>query len=393
MQPKEVSILLRLQSAFRKFPKGLFIQSFKSGLLPWAFYLLPKLLSRVPHTLRLVPFIIIILVSLTFNLLPAPGHAAQVTLAWDKSPESDIVGYKIHYGIISGNYDYSVNIGNYTSCNISGLEENTTYYFAATAYNAIGESDFSEEIVYSVSFESDPSSDPDPSTDLLSEIIIDNGNAGTFFTGKWRISRSPNSYGDDSLYSREQGARYNFETILDGSYLVSLWWTANSTNRCSRVPVEIYDGDTRIAAVEVNQQTNGEQWNELGEYSFNGTARVTVVSTGSCITGVDAVEFASYEAPELSIYQITAAAGSGGIISPAGEATVSAGASAIYTIQADTYYHIADVKVDGNSVGAVTSYTFKDVTADHAITASFDADTIPPESGKSGASRKWWRRR
>ena len=41
----------------------------------------------------------------------------------------------MHYGTISGVYAYNVNVGNNTSCTISGLEEGTTYYFAATAYN------------------------------------------------------------------------------------------------------------------------------------------------------------------------------------------------------------------------------------------------------------------
>ena len=177
----------------------------------------------------------------------------------------------MHYGTTSGSYDYSVDVGTSTSCTISKIEPDQTYYFAATAYNEIGESDFSEELVYRVS------SEPDPSNEPLNEVIIDNSDESTFFTGTWTISSGPNPYGDESLYSQNRGSRYTFEAALGGNYVVSLCWTEHSS-RCSRVPVEIYDGGALLETVEVNQQTNGGQWNELGEYLFNGTARVVVVS-------------------------------------------------------------------------------------------------------------------
>ena len=51
--------------------------------------------------------------------------------------------------------------------------------------------------------------------------------------------------------------------------------------------------------------------------------------------------------------------------------TVNYGANQTFTITPDAGYHVADVLVDGASVGAVTSYTFTNVTADHTISASF----------------------
>jgi hypothetical protein len=70
-------------------------------------------------------------------------------------------------------------------------------------------------------------------------------------------------------------------------------------------------------------------------------------------------------------YTITATAGSGGAISPSGPVTVNYGASQSFTITANPGYRLSDVKVDGSSVGVVSSHTFTNVTADHAITASF----------------------
>jgi hypothetical protein len=57
----------------------------------------------------------------------------------------------VHYGTTSGNYEYIVDVGNTTSCSISGLTEGTTYYLAATAYNTNNvESNISEELVHTV---------------------------------------------------------------------------------------------------------------------------------------------------------------------------------------------------------------------------------------------------
>jgi hypothetical protein len=78
-------------------------------------------------------------------------------LGWDPS-ESSVIGYKMYYGKTEGDYDYSVDVGNFTSCTISGLEEGATYYFAVTAYNDIGESDYSNEISYTVPLDGTQSS-------------------------------------------------------------------------------------------------------------------------------------------------------------------------------------------------------------------------------------------
>jgi PKD repeat protein len=75
-------------------------------------------------------------------------------------------------------------------------------------------------------------------------------------------------------------------------------------------------------------------------------------------------------------YTITASAGTGGTIAPSGSVKVSSGDSQTFTITPDTGYRIVEVLVDGGSVGAVTSYTFINVVADHSIAASFVAPWI-----------------
>ena len=65
------------------------------------------------------------------------AYAAQVTLSWSPNNESNIAGYKIYYGTCSRNYPNSTEVGNTTIHTISGLDEGTTYYFAATAYDSV----------------------------------------------------------------------------------------------------------------------------------------------------------------------------------------------------------------------------------------------------------------
>ena len=89
----------------------------------------------------------------------------------------------------------------------------------------------------------------------------------------------------------------------------------------------------------------------------------------------------------LDTFTITPSAGVNGSISPALAQTVDYGADLTFTITPDLGYLVADVLVDGISVGPVTSYAFTGVTADHTISASFAiaAFTITPSAGPHGS--------
>src|SRR3989454_1279721 len=81
------------------------------------------------------------------SLAPAVANAAQVTLAWDANTDPDLAGYKLYYGLSSGSYQSSVDVGNVTSYTLPGLLDGRIYYFAATAYNVSqNESGFSNEV-------------------------------------------------------------------------------------------------------------------------------------------------------------------------------------------------------------------------------------------------------
>jgi transcriptional regulator CtsR len=90
----------------------------------------------------------------------------------------------------------------------------------------------------------------------------------------------------------------------------------------------------------------------------------------------------------LKQYAIVSSAGTGGSISPNGSTPVTCGANQAYTISANSCFAIQDVTVDGGSVGAVSTYTFTNVTAAHTITASFVAlgpYTINASAGPGGS--------
>jgi len=75
-------------------------------------------------------------------------------------------------------------------------------------------------------------------------------------------------------------------------------------------------------------------------------------------------------------YTITATAGAHGSISPSGSVVVTSGNNQTFTITPDSGYHVADVLVDGSSVGAVSARTFTNVTANHTISATFAVNTV-----------------
>jgi len=75
-------------------------------------------------------------------------------------------------------------------------------------------------------------------------------------------------------------------------------------------------------------------------------------------------------------YTITATAGTGGTINPPGAIPVAIWGSQKFSIMPEPGFKIADVKVDGVSKGAITSYTFTNVLATHTISATFTTSPV-----------------
>ena len=82
-----------------------------------------------------------------------------------------------------------------------------------------------------------------------------------------------------------------------------------------------------------------------------------------------------------SYYTIQATAGTGGSLSPSGNVSVREGADQTFTITPDKGYAVANVKIDGKSIGAVKSYTFENVRRTHTIEVIFMKANGNPQTG------------
>ena len=119
------------------------------------------------------------------------------------------------------------------------------------------------------------------------------------------------------------------------------------------------------------------------KFAFRYQTKVGM-TRGGCTAFIDNVKLTtsggSSETPtQPTTYTITASAGQGGSITPSGAVSVDKGGSQTFTIKPSDNYEIADVKVDGQSVGKKTEYTFENVTEAHTIAATFTekAVTLP----------------
>ena len=82
-----------------------------------------------------------------------------------------------------------------------------------------------------------------------------------------------------------------------------------------------------------------------------------------------------------SYYTIKATAGTGGSISPSGSVSVREGRDQTFTITPDKSYAVANVKIDGKSIGTVKSYTFENVRRTHTIEVIFMKANGNPQTG------------
>jgi len=242
-----------------------------------------------------------------------PAHSAGVTLAWDANREAAVAGYKVGYGTASGSYSSTVDVGNWTSVNITGLDTGRTYYFACKAYDSTGrESAYSNEVSYT------------PPA------------AACTYT----ISPAGQSFGSSG------GTGSVTVTTQAGCA-----WSASS-------------GASWLTL------TSGSSGSGPGAVGYAVAANTAAASRSASLTIAGSAFTVSQQAASSSV-TITAAAGTGGSISPSGTVTVPAGSSKTFTMTPRWFYKIYDVKVNGVSVGAVKSYTFPAVKSNQTISVTF----------------------
>jgi hypothetical protein len=157
--------------------------------------------------------------------------------------------------------------------------------------------------------------------------------------------------------------RYIISAFADGGGTISPSGSINIAHGGSQTYIITPDSGFGVTDVLVDGQSVGSN----NSYTFSN---VTAPHTISAVF-------------ESIHYIISATAGSNGTITPSGQVSVASGQSRSFTITPNAGYRLADLVVDGVSAGALTTYTFPEVTTNHAIEAVFVADTYTIDASSS----------
>lgn len=246
--------------------------------------------------------------------LPATAQRT-VSFLWSPNPvEENVAGYTFYFGQSSRDeatftaYDEEVDVGNVTEFTIIVLDDNADYFFTMAAYDKYGlKGPLSQELRLS-DFE------------FLS-VSASAGLGGVVSPGG--ITEVP--FGDAA----------SFTIIPDQGYEIA---------------------DVLVDGVSVGP---------VSEYVFG---RVTDNHT--------------LEAQFSAIfYSVQTTASVGGTISPNGQIEVFAGESLTVNTAADAGFFLADLIVDGISIGQASSYTFANISEDHTVEAVFE-QAAPPTANE-----------
>ena len=176
----------------------------------------------------------------------------------------------------------------------------------------------------------------------------------------------------------------------NGNYCVTVTDSNNcSVSECSNITLP--DIDINISNAEhgnidgENSVAFGENYTftvipdacyEIGTVMVNGNEVILDANNSYTIQNVTTAQTINATFTQIR-YTITASAGNGGSITPSGNVNVACGESQTFAITSNEGYIISDVLVDGQSIGAQSSYSFTNVNANHSISATFEE--IPPE--------------
>ena len=122
--------------------------------------------------------------------------AGTANLAWDASTSSNVGGYKVSYGLSSGNYTSTIDAGNKTTYALSGLQDGSKYYFAVKAYDTdlTTESAYSNEVNLTVPVTTALTADFTPASPISvvqgTSVTFTPITTGTVTSWKWDLPGS-----------------------------------------------------------------------------------------------------------------------------------------------------------------------------------------------------------
>ena len=176
-----------------------------------------------------------------------------------------------------------------------------------------------------------------------------------------------------------EGEKFNFNTPVTKDMTLTARWTANQytitfdTDGGSAIEPITQDYGTAITA-PADPTKSG--------YTFAGwTPEIPATMPAENLTVTAQWRYSGGGSSGYSYYTIKATAGTGGSISPSGNVSVREGRDQTFTITPDKGYAVANVKIDGKSIGAVKSYTFENVRRTHTIEVIFMKANGNPQTG------------
>ena len=176
-----------------------------------------------------------------------------------------------------------------------------------------------------------------------------------------------------------EGEKFNFNTPVTKDMTLTARWTANQytitfdTDGGSAIEPITQDYGTAITA-PADPTKSG--------YTFAGwTPEIPTTMPAENLTVTAQWRYSGGGSSGYSYYTIKATAGTGGSISPSGNVSVREGRDQTFTITPDKGYAVANVKIDGKSIGAVKTYTFENVRRTHTIEVIFMKANGNPQTG------------
>jgi len=234
-----------------------------------------------------------------FAMLPFCTFATgSVSLTWNPSLSTNVVGYKIYYGVASGVYNTAISVTGSTNVTVTNLAGGITYYFAATAVNTFGaESPFSNETTYSVPTNSAPVTpvNTPPTLNPLTNMVI-NENAGSQMVNLSGITSGATNETQIltvTAMSSNPGLIPNptvTYTSPNTAGTLSFTPTANG-NGTATVTVTVNDNGTsnnivaRSFTVTVNAVNQPPTLNALTNVTINGNSGLQTVSLSGITSG------------------------------------------------------------------------------------------------------------